>query len=172
MLCVKDFDTSVKWKYFIILNRLGAHYRNISITTGNEQSFTLSRIISHPHHNTPLGLSNDIALLKLSRPASINTKVVPVCVPTEESTFGFQPQKKCYVTGEFQIIKRTFWMIENGKIFLTRVIYYKRNQDYFPTSRVTRKAFTPPCLRWSSKNIFSNINFFHYFLQLFVSKQN
>ena len=81
-------------------NRLGAHFKNVSFNLGTEQTFTLSKIILHPRFNKPLGLSNDIALLKLSRPALINTKVGPVCIPTDNSPYALKPKRKCYVTGE------------------------------------------------------------------------
>ncbi|KAJ7393989.1 hypothetical protein OS493_003660 [Desmophyllum pertusum] len=47
--------------------RLGAHKR--SETTGTEQDFIATKVIMHPLYHKPIGMSHDIALLKLDRPA-------------------------------------------------------------------------------------------------------
>lgn len=47
--------------------RLGAHKQ--SEMTGTEQDFTASKVIMHPAYHKPIGMSHDIALLKLDRPA-------------------------------------------------------------------------------------------------------
>ena len=51
--------------------RLGAHSRT-SASTGFEQDFAVSKIITHPSYFCPLNESYDIALLKLSTPATLN----------------------------------------------------------------------------------------------------
>lgn len=51
--------------------RLGAHSRNLA-STGFEQDFAVSKIITHPSYFCPLNESYDIALLKLSTPATLN----------------------------------------------------------------------------------------------------
>ena len=38
---------------------------------GTEQDFTVSKVITHPSYHNPKGYSNDIALLKLEKPARL-----------------------------------------------------------------------------------------------------
>jgi len=64
---------------------------------GNEQVIGVSHIIIHPQFNLYGKLNNDIALMKLSRPALFNNRVQPVCLPNQ----GEKPAvgSKCYITG-------------------------------------------------------------------------
>ena len=39
---------------------------------GTEQDFTITKIIMHPFYHKPIGMSHDIALLKLDKPAVLN----------------------------------------------------------------------------------------------------
>ena len=50
--------------------RLGAHRRVIDV--GTEQDIVVSKVITHPSYHKPSRYSHDIALLKLSKPASLN----------------------------------------------------------------------------------------------------
>ena len=43
--------------------------------TGTEQDFTASKVIMHPAYHKPIGMSHDIALLKLNRPAVLTRYV-------------------------------------------------------------------------------------------------
>uniref|UniRef100_A0A8C4LTD4 trypsin n=1 Tax=Equus asinus TaxID=9793 RepID=A0A8C4LTD4_EQUAS len=52
--------------------RLGEH--NIAVTEGNEQFINSAKVIRHPSYNSRT-YDNDILLIKLSSPASINSKV-------------------------------------------------------------------------------------------------
>ncbi|XP_055632197.1 phenoloxidase-activating enzyme 1-like [Toxorhynchites rutilus septentrionalis] len=48
------------------------------------QDIPIEQIIKHPEHNNPK-LANDLALIKLQRPANISSEFVrPICVPTGE----------------------------------------------------------------------------------------
>ncbi|XP_073240341.1 trypsin-3-like [Porites lutea] len=75
--------------------RLGAHKR--TDTVGTEQDFRVTKVIMHPFYHKPIGMSHDIALLKLDRPAALNKFVNLVCLP------GSVPApvegKKCWITG-------------------------------------------------------------------------
>ncbi|KAM9353514.1 trypsin-1-like [Symphorus nematophorus] len=72
--------------------RLGEH--NIGITEGSEQFISASRIIPHPSYNG-YTLENDIMLLKLSQPATLNQYVQPVALPTSCAPAGTM----CKVSG-------------------------------------------------------------------------
>jgi trypsin len=50
--------------------RLGAHRRSVEV--GTEQDFKIVKVITHPSYHKPLKYSNDIALLKLEKPAQLN----------------------------------------------------------------------------------------------------
>ena len=53
------------------LFRMGAHYRKAGAQSSNEQKFKVSKIIMHEnyHSNT---MYNDVALLKLEKPAKLD----------------------------------------------------------------------------------------------------
>jgi len=64
--------------------------------TGREQSFSIVEMILHKGWNDKT-FDNDIALLRIDRPALLNSYVKTVCLPSknDEPTIG----KECYVTG-------------------------------------------------------------------------
>uniref|UniRef100_A0A4W6BNW6 trypsin n=1 Tax=Lates calcarifer TaxID=8187 RepID=A0A4W6BNW6_LATCA len=59
--------------------RLGEHI--IGVNEGTEQFIRASRVIRHPFYNS-YNNSNDIMLIKLSKPATLNWYVQPVALPT------------------------------------------------------------------------------------------
>ena len=79
--------------------RLGAHYR-LSASVGTEQDFDVVKIIHHERYNTPNSWSNDVALLKLSRPAKIGKGVGLVCLSDDNFQRPFDDSNKtCWITG-------------------------------------------------------------------------
>ncbi|XP_066509208.1 chymotrypsin B-like [Hoplias malabaricus] len=60
------------------------------------QTLRVSKVFTHPNWN-PSTINNDIALIKLASPASIETTVSPVCLA--ESSDVFAPGMKCVTTG-------------------------------------------------------------------------
>ncbi|XP_031144573.2 transmembrane protease serine 9 [Sander lucioperca] len=72
--------------------RMGEH--NIKVTEGNEQFISSSRVIRHPKYNS-YNIDNDIMLIKLSKPATINQYVKPVALPTSCAPAGTM----CKVSG-------------------------------------------------------------------------
>jgi len=79
--------------------RLGAHSKRGNDRTA--QDFSVQRVIMHESYKRPYGLSNDIALLKLSKPAQINNYVGLACLPGD-STPSLpidNMSKKCWITG-------------------------------------------------------------------------
>ncbi|XP_043973028.1 transmembrane protease serine 9-like [Gambusia affinis] len=59
--------------------RLGEHH--IGITEGTEQFISSAAVIRHPGYNS-YTIDNDIMLIKLSRPATLNQYVQPVSLPS------------------------------------------------------------------------------------------
>uniref|UniRef100_A0A8C6S6J9 trypsin n=1 Tax=Neogobius melanostomus TaxID=47308 RepID=A0A8C6S6J9_9GOBI len=59
--------------------RLGEH--NIAMNEGTEQWIDSAKIIKHPQYNS-YNLDNDIMLIKLSRPATLNSYVRTVALPS------------------------------------------------------------------------------------------
>jgi trypsin len=81
------------------LFRMGAHYR-VSGSVGTEQNIPVAQIITHPNYHKPLRYSNDIAVLRLSKPAVLGKGVATVCLPRNELPLPLDdPGKKCYITG-------------------------------------------------------------------------
>lgn len=72
--------------------RLGEH--NIKVTEGSEQFISSSRVIRHPRYSS-YNIDNDIMLIKLSSPATLNQYVQPVALPTSCAPDGTM----CTVSG-------------------------------------------------------------------------
>ncbi|XP_042279813.1 trypsin-1-like [Thunnus maccoyii] len=72
--------------------RLGEHH--IRVAEGTEQIISSSRVIRNPDYN-PYTIDNDIMLIKLSRPATLDQYVQPVALPTSCAPAGTM----CLVSG-------------------------------------------------------------------------
>ncbi|XP_035983697.1 uncharacterized protein LOC105939648 [Fundulus heteroclitus] len=72
--------------------RLGEHH--ISISEGSEQFISSSSVIRHPGYNA-YTIDNDIMLIKLSKPATLNQYVQPVALPSSCAPAGTM----CKVSG-------------------------------------------------------------------------
>ena len=77
---------------------MGAHYR-LSASIGTEQDFDVIQIIQHERYYTPNRWSNDVALLKLSRPASLGKGVGLVCLSDSNNQLPFDTNETCWITG-------------------------------------------------------------------------
>ncbi|XP_031432284.1 trypsin-1-like isoform X2 [Clupea harengus] len=71
---------------------MGEHH--IRVTEGNEQFIKSSRVIRHPNYSS-YNIDNDIMLIKLSKPATLNQYVQAVALPTSCAAAG----TKCLVSG-------------------------------------------------------------------------
>ncbi|XP_048196329.1 anionic trypsin-2-like [Perognathus longimembris pacificus] len=72
--------------------RLGEH--NIKAIEGDEQFIDAAKVILHPHFDK-ITLNNDIMLIKLSSPASLNSRVATISLPTSCAPAGTQ----CLISG-------------------------------------------------------------------------
>ncbi|KAM8924297.1 trypsin-like isoform 2-T2 [Pelodytes ibericus] len=72
--------------------RLGEH--NVALNEGTEQFIKPSKIIQHPHYD-PANNDNDIMLIKLSTPATLNSYVQTVPLPTNCVSAG----TNCLIAG-------------------------------------------------------------------------
>uniref|UniRef100_A0A8D2J5S4 trypsin n=1 Tax=Varanus komodoensis TaxID=61221 RepID=A0A8D2J5S4_VARKO len=72
--------------------RLGEH--SLTLNDGSEQYINSIKVIRHPSYNSNM-LDNDIMLIKLSTPATLNSKVQAVALPTSCVAAGTQ----CLVSG-------------------------------------------------------------------------
>ena len=78
---------------------MGAHYRTIG-NVGTEQEIGVAQIIRHESYNNPLSFSNDIALIKLLKPANLGIGIGLVCLPDKGHALPFDNlNKKCWITG-------------------------------------------------------------------------
>ena len=78
---------------------MGAHYR-VSGTVGTEQDIDVAQIINHESYHTPLRYSYDIALLKLARPAKLQTGIGLACLSDSSLPLPIDdPNTKCWITG-------------------------------------------------------------------------
>ena len=83
-------------QYFSV--RLGTI--NLDGTGANSQTLLVNRIILHPNYTVTQSTQfryNDIALLKLAAPASVNDFVKPVCLPEKEQNFLLSSE--CFASG-------------------------------------------------------------------------
>ncbi|XP_052029501.1 anionic trypsin-2-like isoform X3 [Apodemus sylvaticus] len=72
--------------------RLGEH--NINVVEGNEQFVNAAKIIKHPSFNSRT-LNNDIMLIKLASPVTLNARVATVALPSSCAPAGTQ----CLISG-------------------------------------------------------------------------
>ncbi|KAM6167485.1 trypsin-4 [Erethizon dorsatum] len=72
--------------------RLGEY--NINVLEGNEQFINANKIIRHPNYNSNT-LNNDIMLIKLASPATLNSRVATVSLPSSCVSAGTQ----CLISG-------------------------------------------------------------------------
>lgn len=91
-----------------ILILAGAH--NAYTSESSQQVVAVAEIIEHPLYN-PTTIENDIALLRLASPLTINAEVSPVCLPSETLPTGTD----CWVTG--------WGETETGRL-VKRMLYY------------------------------------------------
>lgn len=73
---------------------LGEH--DLQTTSGHEQKIPIADIIFHPSYN-PSNYDYDLALVKLSRKATINDRVKTACLPDQNTDFS--NGTKCYISG-------------------------------------------------------------------------
>lgn len=71
LLCVSRVSSRIEV-------RLGEHH--IQINEGTEQVISSSQVIRHPNYDS-YNIDNDIMLIKLSKPATLNQYVRPVALP-------------------------------------------------------------------------------------------
>ena len=72
--------------------RLGEH--NINVLEGNEQFIDAANIVKHPKFKKKT-LDNDIMLIKLSSPVTLNARVASVPLPSSCAPAGTQ----CLISG-------------------------------------------------------------------------
>ncbi|XP_049631518.1 serine protease 1 [Suncus etruscus] len=72
--------------------RLGEH--NIEVLEGGEQFINSAKVIRHPQYNAN-NIDNDIMLIKLSTPATLNARVASVSLPSSCAAAG----TKCLISG-------------------------------------------------------------------------
>lgn len=82
--------------------RLGEH-NNMKLE-GYEEIMESDRVYIHPgfKHDRPTALSPgdyDVALYHLKRPATFYSRISPICLPDEDSTFPEDVGRECVVTG-------------------------------------------------------------------------
>ena len=82
----------------ILYFRLGAHYLSTAQVVGTEQYFDVVQIIPHENYKMPKRWSNDVALLKLSRPAVLRNGVGLVCLSDDQFQRPFNG-RSCWTTG-------------------------------------------------------------------------
>ncbi|XP_057305015.1 chymotrypsin B-like isoform X1 [Hydractinia symbiolongicarpus] len=74
---------------------LGDHNR---VTYDNsEQTFKVTKMIRHRRYDQPTIFNNDIAIMKLDKPAMFTPNVQPVCLPRQNEVVGVG--KLCYIAG-------------------------------------------------------------------------
>ena len=75
--------------------RLGDHNRGVG--EGTEQDIQAKRVMKHENYS-PNTINNDIALIQLSKPATLNARVGTVCLPKHNEMVS--TSSKCFITGK------------------------------------------------------------------------
>lgn len=77
---------------------MGAHY--LSGSVGTEQVISVAQIITHENYHKPTRYANDIAVLKLAKPAVLGKGVGLVCLSNPSNTLPIDNlNKRCRITG-------------------------------------------------------------------------
>ena len=90
------FESIFHVDFELLIYRLGAHYRSSKVV-GTEQDIPVEKIISHHSYRKPYGMAHDIAMVKLSMPATLNEAVNIACLPSSRG--DVEDGKMCWVTG-------------------------------------------------------------------------
>ena len=77
-----------------ILIRLGAHERNTK--SSQTQEISVSNVYVHPQYKTEKMFNNDVAMMKLKKPAIINQYVESICILNNHE---FSEGDQCYIAG-------------------------------------------------------------------------
>jgi secreted trypsin-like serine protease len=95
---------------------------NRNKTESSEQVFGVDQIIVHSDYEKPVAINNDVALLKLSRPARMNAFVNTVCLPKPYEIVPLN--KKCYITGTYLPLQRgRHWKISDSSPLTNNEIF-------------------------------------------------
>ena len=90
------FESIFHVDFELLIYRLGAHYRSSKVV-GTEQDIPVEKIISHHSYRKPYGMAHDIAMVKLSMPATLDKTVNIACLPSSRG--DVEDGKMCWVTG-------------------------------------------------------------------------
>ena len=79
---------------------------------GTEQVRNASKVIVHSQYHRPYLINNDIALIKLDRPALLNSHVNTICLP--QRGISAPLNSTCYITGKlkflpFMCVHKYYW---------------------------------------------------------------
>ena len=85
---------------------VGEH--NQKVNEGTEKTFPVQRVISYPNYQKPVGLNNDIALLRLAQRVQLSSRVNSVCLPSDSTNVA--TGSTCYITGKNQLELRDYWV--------------------------------------------------------------
>lgn len=69
---------------------------------GTEQVLNASKVIVHSQYHRPYLINNDIALIKLDRPALLNSHVNTICLP--QRGISAPLNSTCYITGKLKFL--------------------------------------------------------------------
>ncbi|KAL1247044.1 hypothetical protein QQF64_034479 [Cirrhinus molitorella] len=89
--CVYYLSFASYWTVY-----LGRQSQNISVSNTHEVSRSVRSIIKHPDYN-PSQFTNDIALLRLSKPVNFTNYISPICLAANGSVF--HNGTTCWATG-------------------------------------------------------------------------
>ena len=105
-ICYNVLLSICYWKRFVrchFPNRLASYYtvrlgdHNRYVSEGTEQDITAKRVIVHPQYSSSK-LDKDIALIQLSKSATLNSRVGTVCLPAQDEMVS--TSARCFITGE------------------------------------------------------------------------
>ncbi|XP_064604948.1 clotting factor C-like [Liolophura sinensis] len=109
--CVTERESTTVLPLSDIKIYLGKYYRDNAKDDDQVQEFAISRIEVHPNYN-PSALDSDLALVKLSVPAVLTKRVMPICLP-ETMAEGLSLSEELLKPGK--LITVTGWgETENG----------------------------------------------------------
>ncbi|XP_045351906.1 cationic trypsin isoform X2 [Leopardus geoffroyi] len=114
--------------------RLGEH--NIAVSEGSEQFINSAKVIRHPRYNANT-IDNDIMLIKLSSPATLNSRVSAISLPRSCAPSGSQ----CLISGWGNV--QSFGEIGRGRHFLQLTVE-KNKRNLYPCDLSHQRALPSP----------------------------
>ena len=115
-----------------ILVKLGKYdFEKEEETGSSNRTFRVKSLKTHENYNEET-FANDIAIIKLDKPATLSDSVWPICLPTAGESFT---NRRCFVIGKLEgVEKKTTFLFWSDRSFEKTIFQKFKNRGYKPTA--------------------------------------